>query len=181
MTCLTLVLKQTGRKAVRIWAEKTLFSPSNYHFIHHTSSIKFPAVCLNYLQHSVSGWPVFKQSVIQQLLHPSFICLSCCKTVAFLTYRRCKCSSSRSNPHTLLWLSTAEWSFCAETGVCSPNLYGRKSPLRWRHPGLWASASQTRWRTAEAESRADPLSREESGRGSGGVWPGPNTPGGDQK
>lgn len=124
--------------------------------------------------------PIFKQSLTIHLLHPSITCLSCSKTDAFLTYRRCKYSSSHSGPHTLPASSRAEWNFCVETGGCSLHLSDRTSPLRWRHPGLWASACRTRWQTAGAGSRAEPLNPEETGTGSGGAWPDPGIPGGGQ-
>lgn len=121
---------------------------------------------------SLSAQPVFMQLSVSSPLHPSVTHLSCSKSVTSLTYRHCKCSSSHWVPHTLPERSRAEWSFCLGTGGCSLPSSDNASPLRWRRPGLSASARHPPWQTAEAGSPAEPRSPAETGKGSGGAWPG---------
>lgn len=184
MTCLTVVLKQTLYKAVKkpkgFLKGESSFFPQELpiylsHPFHQTSNFQLYVFTTNNIL-GVS-WSIFSQSSTKPLQHPSITHLPCSKTVTFLTYRHCKCSFSRWGPHTLPGQSRAEWNFCVETEECSLRPSCRWFPLRWRRPRLWASARRTQWQTAGAGSPAEPQNPEETGRGSGGAGPDPDTPG----
>lgn len=182
MIALTPVLKQT--QCIKLSETWTLFKDSflstettNLIITPPPSNHKFPAACFYYEQHLRCHSDLYLSSRTSSCcsIHPSHV-YHVVKLSLFLTYRRCKCSSSHSFLHTLPGPSTAEWNFCVETGGCSLHRSDRGSPQRWRHPGQWASARLTRWRTAGAGSPAELRSQEETGKGSGGAWPDPDTP-----
>lgn len=104
----TGVKTNTVHKAVKNKTER-LFFPSettNLFIRPPPSNRRFPAVFLYYQQHfqCQRGLYLTNHPCSCRTIHPS---LSSSKTVAFLTYRRCKCSSSHSGPRTLRGPSTA--------------------------------------------------------------------------